>query len=102
MPCDITHPMDVDSRPRRRDGVLAQTAGDSVLLLTGDTGEYYTLNDVGGRIWELCDGERSVAEIAAVIGDEFEAPPEVIQADTLDVLEELAGEGLVIDGGVAA
>jgi hypothetical protein len=94
--------MDAQSRPRRRDGVLAQTAGDTVLLLTGDTGEYFTLNDVGGRIWELADGTRTVTDIAAVIGAEYEAPLDVIEADTLEVLGELAGEGLVSDGGAAA
>lgn len=94
--------MDAQSRPLRRDGVLAQTAGDTVLLLTGDTGEYYTLNDVGGRIWELTDGVRTVAEIAAVLVEEYEAPLDVIEADALEVLDELAGEGLVSDGGAAA
>jgi hypothetical protein len=94
--------MDAQSRPRRRDGVLAQTAGDTVLLLTGDTGEYFTLNDVGGRIWELADGTRTVTDIAAVICAEYEAPLDVIEADTLEVLDELEGEGLVSDGGAAA
>jgi hypothetical protein len=94
--------MDAQSRPRRRDGVLAQTAGDTVLLLTGDTGEYFTLNDVGGRIWELADGTRTVTDIAAVICAEYEAPLDLIEADTLEVLDELAGEGLVSDGGAAA
>lgn len=90
--------MDVNSRPRRREDVLAQAAGDTVILLTPDSGEYFTLNEVGGRIWELADGSRSVAEIAAVLVDEYEAPLEEIQQDVLDVLVELAEERLVSDG----
>jgi hypothetical protein len=86
----------------RRSDVLAQRAAETVILLTPDSGEYFTLNEVGGRIWELSDGTRSVAEIAGVLVEEFEAPLDQVQADTLDVLGELAGEGLVADGQAAA
>ena len=82
--------------------MLAQAAGDTVILLTPDSGEYFTLNDVGGRIWELADGSRSVAEIAGVLVDEYEAPLEEIQGGVLDVIGELASEGLVSDGAPSA
>lgn len=90
--------MDAASRPRRRDDVLAQAAGDTVVLLTRDTGEYYTLNEVGGRIWELADGTRTVADIARALSEEYEAPAEVIQIDALEILDELASEHLLEDG----
>ena len=90
------------SRPVRRSDVLAQGAGETVILLTPDSGKYFTLNEVGGRIWELSDGTRSVAEIAGVLVEEYEAPLEEIQADTLEVLSELAGEKLVSDGDSTA
>jgi hypothetical protein len=94
--------MGPDSRPRRRDEILAQTAGDTVILLVGRTGEYYTLNEVGGRIWELAGGERTVAEIARVLAAEYEAPEDVITGDALEILSELAREGLVDDAGAPA
>ena len=94
--------MDVDSRPRRRSDVLAQAAGDTVILLTPDSGEYFTLNEVGGRIWELADGSRSVTEIAALLAQEYEAPVEEIQSDALDVLGALADERLVSDGAAGS
>jgi pyrroloquinoline quinone biosynthesis protein D len=96
----IMRAMGPDSRPRRREDVLAQAAGATVVLLTPDTGEYYTLNEVGGRIWELADGTRTAAEIGGVLQEEYEAPAEEIAADVLEVLGELAQEGLVTgDGG---
>lgn len=85
------------SRPRRRDDILVQGAGDTLILLTPDSGDYFTLNDVGGRIWELADGTRTVTEIAQTLSDEYEAPPEVIEPDALEVLTELAEAGL-LDG----
>jgi hypothetical protein len=48
----------------RRDRVMMQQVeGDSVLLDI-DSGEYFSLNEVGGRVWELCDGPRSIDSIA--------------------------------------
>jgi hypothetical protein len=90
--------MGPDSRPTRRSDVLAQEAGDTVILLTPDSGEYFTLNEVGGRIWELSDGSRSVADIAGVLADEYEAPVDEIRADALGLLGELADAQLVSDG----
>jgi hypothetical protein len=94
--------MDPESRPTRRSDILAQAAGDTVILLTPDSGEYFTLNEVGGRIWELADGSRTVADIAALLVVEYEAPLEEIQADALEVLGELAEEGLIADGDAPA
>jgi hypothetical protein len=91
-----------DLRPRRRDGVLAQSAGDETMLLTPDSGEYYTLNDVGGRIWELADGSRTTAEIVEVIAGEYDAPTEVIAADVREILDELRSERLLADAGPPA
>jgi len=43
--------------------MMQQVEGDSVLLDI-DSGEYFSLNEVGGRVWELCDGPRSIDSIA--------------------------------------
>jgi hypothetical protein len=91
--------MRLESRPRRRERVLARPGPDTetVILLDPDTGQYYTLDDVGSRVWELCDGGRSVEEIAAVITSEYEAPAKTIAADVQELLAELAGEKLVVE-----
>ena len=38
------------------------------------SGEYFTLDEVGGRVWELCDGTRSIDEIATIVTEEYDAP----------------------------
>jgi hypothetical protein len=77
-------------------------AGDTVLLLAGDSGEYFTLNDVGGRIWDLADGDRAVTDIVRALLEEYDAPEDVIQADALEILGQLSSEGLIDDAGAAA
>ena len=58
-------------------------------------GQYYSLNELGSRIWQLCDGARSVAEIIQIIGDEYDVSPDRVQHDVLGLLQELASERLV-------
>ena len=87
--------IELDSRPSRREDILAEQASDTQLLLNLSNGEYYALNEVGSDVWQLCDGSRSVREIVAAVGDEYDAPLDIIQADVLELLQGLANEGLV-------
>lgn len=86
---------EVVDRPRRRPGVLRQQASGTAVLLRLDGGMYYTLNGVGERVWDLCDGTRTVPELASAVAEEFDAPAERIAADVTELVEELAAEGLV-------
>ncbi len=84
-----------DARPRRRERVLVQRAADQCILLDVDSGNYYALDEVSGRIWELCDGDHSVAAMVEAIRGEYEAPADDVEADVLAFLDEMAGERLV-------
>jgi coenzyme PQQ biosynthesis protein PqqD len=84
-----------DSRPTPLAEVIVQRAGDAQVLLHTGTGQYYTLDDVGGRIWALCDGQRTVADIVSRLCDEYDAPREQIEADALELLTDLEGERLL-------
>ena len=82
----------------RRAAILAQQVkpdDPTVVLLNPANGEYYTLEGVGSRIWQLCDGKRTIGETIAVIGQEFDASSDVIEADVLDLMKDLVDEGLV-------
>lgn len=84
------------SRPARREGILAENVSGTQLLLNLSNGQYFALNDVGSRVWELCDGRQSVSDIITTVGEEYDAPHEVIEADVLELLGSLADEKLVV------
>lgn len=84
-----------ESVPQRVDRVVTQRVEDQAILLQVDTGRYYSLDEVSGRVWELCDGQHSVSAIAAELGREYEAPVEEVERDVLAFLEEMAGERLL-------
>ena len=86
-------------KPRRRERVLATRVDDQVALFDVDVGSYYGLNQVGGRVWELCDGSRELSDLVAVIGDEYDAPLDVVASDLKELLADLASENLIVDAG---
>ena len=85
-----------DARPLPRERVIAQRAKDEVLLLDLDAGTYFSLDEVGSRVWELCDGARTVTEILATIVAEYDAPADIIETDVNRLLEELEAEALLV------
>ena len=50
------------------------------------------LNDTGAAILELCDGRRSIADIAAVLGEKYQCD---VTADVIEYLSQLAERELV-------
>lgn len=85
-----------DLSPTRSDRVLAQVTDGELVLLHLDRGTYFALNDVGSRIWELCDGSNSFASIIEVLAEEYEAPAELIEEDASALLTELISDELVV------
>ncbi len=86
-----------DSRPRRQEQILNQQVEDNQILLKLGSGEYYALDEVGNRVWELCDGTHSVGDIVAIIHQEYDAPADTIETDIIELLQDLANEKLVVE-----
>jgi hypothetical protein len=76
-------------------GVEAEPAADGLRLSDPSRREAFLLNDVGGRIWELIDGDHTVGAIAVAIYDEFEVAWETALADCEALVAQLAAAGLV-------
>jgi pyrroloquinoline quinone biosynthesis protein D len=85
-----------ETRLRQREGLLSQRAADTRILLDPKDGRYYALDEVSGRIWDLCDGTRTVAQVVATLCGEYEAPAETVEADVLEFLGDLANDGLIV------
>ena len=99
------------SQPRHAPDVVArQVAGETIIVpiksSPGEMNDIFTLNEVATRTWDLIDGKRTVADIAATIAAEFEVSPEQSLSDTRDLIsaflhaqvalcppEESSGEG---------
>ena len=80
-----------------REGVVKQRASTSLVLLDIESGEYFSLNEVGDRMWELCDGSRSIGELIAVISREYDASEDVVATDVTELLDELVDANLLVE-----
>ena len=88
--------MNLDMVPRQATRIVAQQAAGQWVLLDVATGQYYGLDQVGGRIWQLCDGTRSVRQIAEVACDEYDAAEQSVEDDVAGLVSELVGESLLV------
>ncbi len=52
-------------------------------------------DEISVEVLKLCDGERSVTTIAQALSEQFQAPADVILADIIEMLQDLADKGVV-------
>jgi hypothetical protein len=86
-----------DAKVRKNPDVAYQPLadGEGGVLLSLETGEYHGVNDTGGRIWNLIDGERTVPEIVAALRRELASAPESLEAEAAEFVESLRSRRLV-------
>lgn len=82
--------------------VIAQETDDAVVLLHTETGAYYSLNAVAGRIFAMCDGVHTVEAMVDAIVAAFDVPVERVRRDVVVTLDRLADAGLVAPSGAHA
>ena len=58
--------------------------------------KYFSLEGVGPRIWELLQGQTTLAAIQATILGEYEVDEATCERDVRSLVEELVANGLVI------
>jgi len=68
---------------------------EEAVILDLKAGVYYSLNDVGARIWYLIQEPKSVSDIRNTILQEFDVEPERCEQDLLRLLQDLAGKELI-------
>lgn len=79
-----------------KQGVLTQRIDHAYIVSRTETGEYFGMEGTSARIWQLIEAPMTVTELAGKLADEFRAEEEVVLADVLRLLRELAGEKLIV------
>ena len=76
-------------------GVSCIRHGDRTVLLDFQSGQYYGLDEVGTRVWDLLQSGTSAHQVAEQLEREYAAPRAVLEADVRALLMELHSAGLV-------
>ncbi|MEJ8567675.1 PqqD family protein [Elongatibacter sediminis] len=80
-------------RPRRCHGVREARLPDRMVLEVPGAEELLQLNASAGAIWNLCDNQRTLADIADVLQEQFEVPGDVVCDDVERTVIELHSQG---------
>ena len=85
----------LDSVVIRRDGLMSTQLDQDVVILNPARDNYFGMDEVGRRIWELLAVPRRISDLCRVIAQEFRGDIGQITADVLSFLRELIAEDLV-------
>ena len=69
--------------------------GSEMVILGVERGQYFSLNEVGAKIWELIQEPHSVDAVCANLLAQYEVSSETLEADVLAILEAMHAQGLV-------
>lgn len=75
--------------------ILFQELGSETVLLNLENEQYFELNEVGGRFWELLVEHGSTDAVLAQMEKEYDATPESLRSDLSSLLTKLVESGLV-------
>ncbi len=84
-----------DSRPGmpRHVKMRHDTGRDRWIILAPE--RVFNPDETAVAVLKLCDGQRSVSEIAATLSQEYQAPLDVVTNDIVAMLQDLADKGVV-------
>ena len=83
---------------RRREGLMTANMNGSAVMMDIETGKYYNLGEIGGRIWELLEEPMTVAALVRKLTAEYDVSVAQCRADILPFLGKLLERRLVLEG----
>lgn len=87
--------MTEESRPKRRDELSQRLVAGERVVLDPKSQAMHQLNITATIVWELCDGENSVVEIARNLAERFEIAEDLALRDVTDTVARFEKEGLL-------
>ena len=83
-------------------GVVYRELDGEMVLLNLDTGNYYGLDPVGTRMWNLLKERGTTEKVVETMKEEYEVKEENLRGDLEELVKKLAEKGLVKADGQKA
>lgn len=74
---------------------MAQDLAGQSVLLNIQTEQYFSLDDVGTRMWQTLIDKDSIQSAIDALQVEYQVEPELLQKDVKNLIEELLANELV-------
>lgn len=79
----------------QRSGYLVSDMDGDKVMMGIDTGKYYNLGKVGGRIWKLVSKPMTVTQVVDALASEYDVDREVCEEQVISFLTRLSQENLI-------
>lgn len=87
---------DLKARVRIPEDILFRDLDGEAVLLNLESGKYYGLDRIGSRMWNLLAEHGRVELAYQALLNEYEVDAVTLQADLIELIERLAGDGLLV------
>ncbi|PLX01295.1 MAG: PqqD family protein [Marinilabiliales bacterium] len=85
-----------DTKIQRKQDIVFNRMDNEVVMLNLEKGEYYGLDEIGSRIWDIIEDEISFQNLIQKLMEEFEVEESMCAADTKDFLMDLHEKKLLV------
>jgi hypothetical protein len=87
----------LESKVQRNPEMVSGNMDGEIVMLSLQRGEYFGLDKVGSRIWELIEHLTTVGNLKLTLLAEYEVDELTCEKDLIEFLEDLKSKGLIID-----
>lgn len=88
--------IEFNQRVALHEDVIVREVEKEAVLLNLATQSYYNLNPVGARMLQLLTGSPSIEQAYTTLVSEYDADPQTLKNDLLELVEQLLAQGLVV------
>lgn len=79
----------------KNSGLLASSLDKEIVMMSVENNEYYGLNKVGSRIWQIIETPTAVERIIDIMMKEYKIDRSTCTADVMEYLNELESKNLI-------
>lgn len=87
--------MNSDTVVARTNQLTSVDVKDETVILDLGSGQYYGLEGVGARIWQILEQPTTFGELCRLVVAEYEVEGSVAEQDIGELIEDLTKKGLV-------
>ena len=90
-----TAKLELSTTITRNENIVFTDLDDTIVMMDVDEGQYYELDPVAARIWEIVEESPTVSGICSALAAEYAVEPQECQEGTLEFLQSAAEQGIV-------
>lgn len=81
--------------PKRRTDVTSRNVNGEILILDRKNEDVHQLNSTASFVWQYCDGQATIHEIAVAMAKDYSIDLEDAERDVTDLIRKLKALGLL-------